>query len=132
VSAAYEHSTCRKQKRTLDPQEQKLQAVVSCLMWLLETKLRSSARAVYILSHVLLATGHLSSTGHYLSLFLIYLFFIRYFLYIHFKCYPESSLYPPPVLLPSPPTPASWPGIPHTGAYKVCNTKEPLFPVMAN
>jgi hypothetical protein len=61
------------------------------------------------------------------------LFFIRYFLYIHFKCYPKRSLYPPSTLLPYPPTPTSWPWcFPCTGAYKVCNTKGPLFPPMAD
>jgi hypothetical protein len=60
-------------------------------------------------------------------------FFIRYFLYLHFKCYTKSSLYSPPVLLPYPPTPTSWPWcFPCTGAYKVCKTKGPLFPMIAD
>jgi hypothetical protein len=69
----------------------------------------------------------------FLFYFILKLLFIRNFLYIHFKCYPESSLYPPPALLP-------YTHYSHflalafscTGAYKVCNTKGPLFPMMAN
>ena len=60
----------------------------------------------------------------------IYLF-IRYFLYLHFKCYPKSHPLPPT------PTPTPLPTPPHflalvfpcTGAYKVCKTKGPLFPI---
>jgi hypothetical protein len=62
-------------------------------------------------------------------------FFIRYLLHLPFKCYPESHLYPPPppTPLPYPLTPTSWPWcFPCTGAYKVCKTKGPLFPMMAN
>jgi hypothetical protein len=70
----------------------------------------------------------------FFSFFLFLFIFIRYFLYIHFKCYPEISLYPPPTLLPYPPTHSHFLALafPCTGAYKVCNTKGPLFPVMAN
>jgi hypothetical protein len=54
-------------------------------------------------------------------------FFIRYFLHLHFKCYPES----PPYLPPPPPTYTSWPWCsPVLGAYKVCKTKGPLFPMI--
>jgi hypothetical protein len=61
-------------------------------------------------------------------------FFIGYFLHLHFKCYPKSPLYPPL------PRPAPLPTHSHflalvfscTGAYKVCKTKGPLFPMMAD
>jgi hypothetical protein len=61
-------------------------------------------------------------------------FFIRYFLYLHSKCYPKSSLYPPL------PRPAPLPTHSHflalafscTGAYKVCKTKGPLFPMVVD
>jgi hypothetical protein len=56
-----------------------------------------------------------------------------FFIYItNFKCYPESSLYPPPTLLPYPPTPASWPWHSPVLGHIECNTKGPLFPVMAD
>ena len=56
------------------------------------------------------------------------LFFIRYFLHLHFKCYPQA-----PYTLPHPaPQPTHSPfltlAFPCTEAYKVCNTKGPLFP----
>jgi hypothetical protein len=73
-------------------------------------------------------TIHTTITHAFLK-FLLDIFFV----YISiFKCYPESSLYRPlrPASLPT-----------HscflvlvflcTEAYKVCNTKGPLFPVMA-
>jgi hypothetical protein len=56
-------------------------------------------------------------------------FFIMYFLYLHFKCYPKS----PPPLTPLP-THSHFLALafPCTEAYKVCKTKGPLFPMMAN
>jgi hypothetical protein len=58
--------------------------------------------------------------------------FIRYFLHLHFKCYPKSLPYPPcPNLLPTH-TYFLALAFPCTGAYKVCKTKGPLFPMMAN
>jgi hypothetical protein len=55
-----------------------------------------------------------------------------YFLHLHFKCYPES---PPD---PSPTTPLPTHShflalaFPRTEAYKLCKTKGPLFPMMAD
>jgi hypothetical protein len=66
-----------------------------------------------------------------------YIFFKKldiFFIYIsNFKCYPESSLYHPPNPAPLP-THSCFLALafPCTGAYEVCNTKGPLFPVMAN
>jgi hypothetical protein len=85
----------------------------------------------------------LSSTSclHALSFFFYFKFFIfsffppifiSYSLHLHFKCYPERPYTLPPPL-PYPPTPTSWPRcFPCTGAYKVCKTKGPLFPMMAD
>jgi hypothetical protein len=59
--------------------------------------------------------------------------FIGYFLHLHLKCYPKSPLYPP--ALPAPlPTHSHFLALafPCTGAYKVCKTKGPLLPLMAN
>jgi hypothetical protein len=61
------------------------------------------------------------------------LFLIRYFIYILFKCYPRK--FPIPFPRPAPlPTHSHFMALafPCTGAYKVCNTKGPLFPVMAD
>ena len=66
-----------------------------------------------------------------------YIFFKKldiFFIYIsNFKCYPESLLYPPPSTAPLP-THSRFLALafPCTGEYKVCKTKRPLFPVMAN
>jgi hypothetical protein len=58
------------------------------------------------------------------SFFLI--FFITYFPQLHFQCYPKSPPYPPShshfLAL----------AFPCTGAYKVCKSNGPLFPVMAD
>jgi hypothetical protein len=61
------------------------------------------------------------------------IFFITYFLHLHFKCYPKSSLYPLPHPAPLP-THSHFLvlAFPCTGTYKVCNTKGPLFPMMAD
>jgi hypothetical protein len=59
-------------------------------------------------------------------------FLIRYFLHLHFKCYPKSPPYPP---LPTPlPTHSHFLALvfPYTKPYKVCKTKGPLFPMMAD
>jgi hypothetical protein len=67
-------------------------------------------------------------------IFLFFQFFIRYFLLLYFKCYPESPLnhhhtrraplntYSHILAL----------VFPCNGAYKVCKTKGPLFPMMAD
>jgi hypothetical protein len=59
-------------------------------------------------------------------------FFITYFPQLHFQCYPKSPPYPPPHF----PT-HSFPfflalAFPCTGAYTVCVSSGPLFPVMAD
>jgi hypothetical protein len=58
-------------------------------------------------------------------------FLIRYFPHLHFQCYPKSPPYPPPTPLP---THSHFLALafPFTGAYKVCKSKGPLFPVMAD
>ena len=65
---------------------------------------------------------------HFVYLVFLKIFF-RYFLQLHFKCYPKSPLYPPPT---TPlPTHSHFLTLvfPRTGAYKVCKTKGPLFPI---
>jgi hypothetical protein len=58
------------------------------------------------------------------------IFFITYFPQLHFQCYPKSPPYPPPQL-PYPPIPIFLAlAFPCTGAYKVCMSIGPLFPVM--
>jgi hypothetical protein len=65
------------------------------------------------------------------SFFLIF-FIIMYFLQLHLECYPKSPPYPPP--------PTSLPTHSHflvlefpcSGAYKVCKSNGPFFPVMAD
>jgi hypothetical protein len=56
--------------------------------------------------------------------------FIRYFPHLHFQWYPKSPPNPPPTPLP---THSHFLALvfPCTGAYKVCMTNGPLFPVMA-
>jgi hypothetical protein len=59
-------------------------------------------------------------------------FFIRYLAHLHFQCYTKSPLYPP---TPNPlPTHSPFLAVvfPCTGAYKVCVSNGPLFPVMAD
>jgi hypothetical protein len=59
-------------------------------------------------------------------------FIIMYFPQLHLECYPKSPPYPPP--------PTSLPNHSHflalafpcTGAYKLCVSNGPLFPVMAD
>jgi hypothetical protein len=59
-------------------------------------------------------------------------FFIRYLAHLHFQCYTKSPPYPPTPT----PLPTHFPflalAFPCTGAYKVCVSNGPLFPVMAN
>jgi hypothetical protein len=66
----------------------------------------------------------------FFSLFFPLIFFITYFPQLHFQCYPKSLLHPPPT-----PLPTHFPflalAFPCTGAYKVCKTNGPLFPLMA-
>ena len=56
------------------------------------------------------------------------IFLIRYFPHLHFQCYPKSPPYPP--THPYPHFLAL--AFPCTGAYKVCKSNGPLFPVMAD
>jgi hypothetical protein len=56
---------------------------------------------------------------------------IMYFLHLHFKCYPKSPP-DPPHNSPTHPLPLLGHGVPHTEPYKVCKTKGPLLPMMAN
>jgi hypothetical protein len=72
-----------------------------------------------------------------LDVFFIYIshIFIRYFLYIHFKFQMLSQKFPIPIPCPAPlPTHSCSLALafPCTGGYKICITKRPLFPVMAD
>jgi hypothetical protein len=59
-------------------------------------------------------------------------FFIRYLAHLHFQCYTKSPPYPPtPTPLPTH-SPFLALVFPCTGAYKVCKSNGPLFPVMAD
>jgi hypothetical protein len=59
-------------------------------------------------------------------------FFIRYLAHLHFQCYTKSPPYPPtPTPLPTH-SPFLALAFPCTGAYKVCKSNGPLFPVMAD
>jgi hypothetical protein len=59
-------------------------------------------------------------------------FFIRYLTHLHFQCYTKSPPYPPtPTPLPTH-SPFLALVFPCTGAYKVCKSNGPLFPVMAD
>jgi hypothetical protein len=64
--------------------------------------------------------------------FLELIFLIRYFPHLHFQCYPKSPQYTPPHT----PLPTNSHflalAFPCTGAYKVCKSNGPLFPVMAD
>jgi hypothetical protein len=58
--------------------------------------------------------------------------FIRYLAHLHFQCYTKSPPYPPtPTPLPTH-SPFLALAFPCTGAYKVCKSNGPLFPVMAD
>jgi hypothetical protein len=59
-------------------------------------------------------------------------FLIRYLAHLHFQCYTKSPPYPPtPTPLPTH-SPFLALAFPCTGAYKVCVSNGPLFPVMAD
>jgi hypothetical protein len=58
-------------------------------------------------------------------------FFITYFPQLHFQCYPKSPPYPPPTFLTTHPILLAL-AFHCTGAYKVCVSNGPLFPVMAD
>jgi hypothetical protein len=62
----------------------------------------------------------------YIDASFFFFFFITYFLQLHFQCYPKS---PPPTPLP---THSHFLALafPCTGAYNICLTNGPLFPVM--
>jgi hypothetical protein len=55
--------------------------------------------------------------------------FIRYLAHLHFQCYTKSPPYPTPLPTHSPFLALAFPC---TGAYKVCVSNGPLFPVMAD
>jgi hypothetical protein len=67
-----------------------------------------------------------------IEVFFPFSLFIRYLLHLHFQCYNKIPPYPPP------PTPIATHShflaltFPCTEAYKVCKTKGPLFPMMAD
>jgi hypothetical protein len=65
-------------------------------------------------------------------IFIFFPFFIRYLAHLHFQCYTKSPPYPPtPTPLPTH-SPFLALVFPCTGAYKVCKSNGPLFPVMAD
>jgi hypothetical protein len=67
-----------------------------------------------------------------LSELFFFSFFIRYLAHLHFQCYTKSPPYPPtPTPLPTH-SPFMALVFPCTGAYKVCKSNGPLFPVMAD
>jgi hypothetical protein len=82
-----------------------------------------------------------SSKGHFTlwhsektikNTFFFFPFFIRYLTHLHFQCYTKSPPYPPtPTPLPTH-SPFLALVFPCTGAYKVCKSNGPLFPVMAD
>jgi hypothetical protein len=71
----------------------------------------------------------------FLSIFMVNSFFpifIRYLAHLHFQCYTKIPPYPPtPIPLPTH-SPFLALAFPCTGAYKVCVSNGPLFPVMAD
>jgi hypothetical protein len=70
------------------------------------------------------------SVSHFEVIF--FPFFIRYLAHLHFQCYTKSPPYPPtPTPLPTH-SPFLALVFPSTGAYKVCKSNGPLFPVMAD
>jgi hypothetical protein len=58
--------------------------------------------------------------------------FITYYPQLHFQCYPKSPPYPSPHFPPHPFPFFLALVFPCTGAYKVCVSNGPLFPVMAD
>jgi hypothetical protein len=84
-------------------------------------------------------TGSFTITTHYLLIFkahIIYISFFKYFLLCIFLNYISNAIPKVPHILP-PPTPLPNHShflalaFPCTGAYKVCVSNGPLFPVMA-
>jgi hypothetical protein len=72
------------------------------------------------------------STSQCEFFFFFFPFFIRYLTHLHFQCYTKSPPYPPtPTPLPTH-SPFLALEFPCTGAYKVCKSNGPLFPVMAD
>ena len=72
--------------------------------------------------------------SEYQQIFLFFFFsiFIRYLAHLHFQCYTKSPPYlPTPTPLPTH-SPFLALAFPCTGAYKVCVSNGPLFPVMAD
>jgi hypothetical protein len=85
---------------------------------------------LYFLSHQLQLKWILEISSY--LIFFFFPFFIRYLAHFHFQCYTKSPPYPPTPT----PLPAHSPflalAFPCTGAYKVCVSNGPLFPVMAD
>jgi hypothetical protein len=69
---------------------------------------------------------------HFTLISFFFPFFIKYLAHLHFQCYTKSPPYPPtPTPLPTH-SPLLALVFPCTGAYKVCKSNGPLFPVMAD
>jgi hypothetical protein len=70
--------------------------------------------------------------GKFFFFLIFFPFFIRYLAHLQFQCYTKSPPYPPTPT----PLPAHSPflalAFPCSGAYKVCVSNGPLFPVMAD
>jgi hypothetical protein len=90
----------------------------------------SSLSVFFNLFNLTLSSAHFFT---FVSLFSFFFpFFIRYLAHLHFQCYTKSPPYPP---TPTPlPTHSHFLALvfPCTGAYKVCKSNGPLFPVMAD
>jgi hypothetical protein len=85
----------------------------------------------YLLTDLQLAIKHWAFPVLRPALF-FFPFFIRYLTHLHFQCYTKSPPYPPtPTPLPTH-SPFLTLVFPCTGAYKVCKSNGPLFPVMAD
>jgi hypothetical protein len=97
----------------------------------------------YILKHIkshlpkiLLLNGGELVAGMFhkdqLQFTIFFSFFIRYLAHLHFQCYTKSPPYPPTTT----PLPTHSPflalAFPCSGAYKVCVSNGPLFPVMTD
>jgi hypothetical protein len=73
-----------------------------------------------------------SKPGRFGAMYIFFPFFIRYLAHLHFQYYTKSPPYPPtPTPLPTH-SPFLALAFPCTGAYKVCLSNGPLFPVMAD
>ena len=98
--------------------------------WILSGLLLAAVVSVLICRH---RDGHEIQSAAFLSSRdgFLYGMDTRYFPHLHFQCYPKSPPYPPPTPLP---THSHFLALafPCTGAYKVCLTNGPLFPVMAD